>query len=141
VREIDRRMWAVLTNEASAAFSACLGPNSARALSVGTPPLDPPAPGGTEAGARPDQTRAPGAARKASPRGNLSRAIAEEIAALCEQGRIPLERGPDGLLIGTATLDALAAERGMPVSKLVRQLQFQRQFKPHAHGLLLAKGP
>ena len=137
VREIDGRMWAVLTREASAAFSTCLGPNSARALSVGTPPLDPPAPGGTEAGARPEQTRAPGAARKASPRGNLSRAIAEEIAAQCEQGQVPVERGPDGLLLGTATLEALAAERGMPVAKLVRLLQFQPDFKAHPRGLVL----
>jgi conjugal transfer pilus assembly protein TraI len=141
VREIDGRMWAVLTTEASAALSACLGPDRACALSVGTPAVESPAPGPAEAGARPERAQAPGAARKASPRGNLSRAIAEEIAAQCEQGQVPIERGPDGLLLGTATLEALAVERGMPVAKLIRLLQFQAQFRPHPRGVLLARRP
>jgi conjugal transfer pilus assembly protein TraI len=118
VREIDGHMWAVLTGEASAGLLACLGPDLGRALSVGTPAMESLAPEQTEAGARPEGAPAPAAPRKASPRGNLSRAIAEEIATLCEQGRVAVERGPDGRLIGTATLEALAAERGMPVSKL-----------------------
>jgi hypothetical protein len=75
------------------------------------------------------------------PRGNLSRAIAEEIAAQCEQGQVRVEHGPDGLLLGTATLEALAEERRMPVAKLIRLLQFQAQFRPHPRGVLLARRP
>ena len=138
VHEIDGRMWAVLTSEASAELSACLGPDLAHALSAGSPALEVPEPGQTEAGARPERAQAPGSARKASPRGNLSRAIAEEIATLCEQGQVPVERGPDGLLLGTATLEALAAARGMSVAKLIRLLQFQAQFRPHPRGVVLA---
>ena len=138
VHEIDGRMWAVLTSEASAELSACLGPDLAHALSAGSRALEVPEPGQTEEGARPERAQAPGSARKASPRGNLSRAIAEEIVALCEQGQVPVEHEPDGLLIGTATLEALAEERGMPVAKLIRLLHFQAQFRPHPRGVVLA---
>ncbi len=139
VLEIDGSMWAVLTNEASAALSACLGLDLARALSVNTPTLE--APASHNVGGRPEVARAPGTVSQASPRGNRSRAIAEEIAALCEQGQVPTERRPEGLLIGTETLEELAAERRMPAAKLLRLLQFQTQFKPHARGLLLVSGP
>ena len=141
VREIDGRIWAVLTAEASTAFSACLGPDLARSLSLGTHASESPSPGPNEAGATPEITRARGAAKKAIPRGNLSRAIAEEIAAQCEQGQVRVEHGPDGLLLGTATLEALAEERRMPVAKLIRLLQFQAQFRPHPRGVLLARRP
>jgi hypothetical protein len=67
--------------------------------------------------------------------------LAEAIMTLCEQEGIATEPTPKGLLLPTATLEALAAEHGMPVAKLIRLLQFQTQFRPHPRGVLLARPP
>ncbi|MFZ0789789.1 MAG: relaxase, partial [Chromatiaceae bacterium] len=79
----------------------------------------------------------PTGAPKAPSRGNTSRAAADALRALCEEGRVPTEQVAEGLLIEHATLTGVAAQRGVPPSKLLRLLQFQPDFKAHPRGLVL----
>ncbi len=143
VREMDGRMWTMLSADASAAVSALLerdrtpspaASTAAQGLVAG--PMGGETgktPAGTEERAEAKPTGAP----KAPSRGNTSRAAADALRALCEEGRVPTEQVAEGLLIEHATLTGVAAQRGVPPSKLLRLLQFQPDFKAHPRGLVL----
>ena len=143
VREIDGRMWAMLTAEASAAvaellergeFPAPAAPIVATGMAVHPVGRETgQAPARTQAGASPRPTGVP----KAPSRGNTSRAVADALRALCEGGQVPTEQVAEGLLIEHATLTGVAAQRGVPPSKLLRLLQFQPDIKAHPRGLVL----
>jgi conjugal transfer pilus assembly protein TraI len=153
VREIDGRMRAMLTVEASAAVATLLksvpeqvakevlavepvadGPVESEAAgdpSRHTDAIDPPAeqPGSTARATDPPKT---------PPRRSASRAFAEDLAAQCRDGRVPTTALPNGLLIDHATLAALAAEHRIPPSKLLRRLKHQPDFLPDTRGIILA---
>lgn len=144
VREIDGRMRAMLTVEASAAVATLLRPVLDRAptdVLVAAPGTNDPVgaeaasdapeapPGATALG--PDLPRTP-------PRRSAARAFAEDLAAQSRNGRVPTTALPNGLLIDHATLAALAAEHRIPPSKLLGRLKHQPDFIPDTRGIILA---
>jgi conjugal transfer pilus assembly protein TraI len=147
VREIDGRMRAMLTVEASAAVATLLESVSDRVpvevLGV-APEADDPV--GAADAIDPPESR-PGATALATdppkppPRKSAARAFAEDLAARCRAGRVPTTALPNGLLIDHATLAALAAERRIPPSKLLRRLKHQPDFIPDTRGIILAGRP
>ncbi|RKT45515.1 MobH family relaxase [Thiocapsa rosea] len=159
VREIDGRMRAMLTVEASAAVTTLLD----RLVEPAVEPLDVPpcdrvatdplgvAPGTDDpAGAAdaidPPESR-PGATALATdppkppPRKSAARAFAEDLATQCRDGRVPTTALPNGLLIDHATLAALASEHRIPPSKLLRRFKHQPDFIPDTRGIILAGRP
>ena len=147
VREIDGRMRAMLTVEASAAVATLLESVSDRVpvevLGV-APEADDPV--GAADAIDPPESR-PGATALATdppkppPRKSAARAFAEDLAAQCRAGRVPTTALPNGLLIDHATLAALAAEHRIPPSKLLRRLKHQPDFIPDTRGIILAGRP
>jgi conjugal transfer pilus assembly protein TraI len=147
VREIDGRMRAMLTVEASAAVATLLESVSDR-VPVEVLGVAPEADNPSEAEAAIDAPEAPPGATalapappKAPPRKSASRAFAEDVAARCRDGRVPTTALPNGLLIDHATLAALAAEHRIPPSKLLRRLKHQPDFLPDTRGIILAGRP
>jgi conjugal transfer pilus assembly protein TraI len=146
VREIDGRMWTMLTVDASTAVSALLertrkpAPAAPRGVACST---QAPALGTTPPNRRIDDGAHPAATdtAKARTRGNASRAIANEIRTLCESGQVPTERVANGLLIEHATLSAISAERGVPAAKLRWRLQLQPEFLSDPRGVVLVQRP
>jgi conjugal transfer pilus assembly protein TraI len=144
VREIDGRMRAMLTVEASAAVATLLESMSDRVpvevLRVAPEAEDPVgAEGAIDAPeAPPGATALAPAPPKAPPRKSAARAFAEDLAAQCQDGRVPTTALPNGLLIDHATLAALAAEHRIPPSKLLRRLKHQPDFLPDTRGIILA---
>jgi conjugal transfer pilus assembly protein TraI len=144
VREIDGRMRAMLTVEASAAVATLLESMSDRVpvevLRVAPEAEDPVgAEGAIDAPeAPPGATALAPAPPKAPPRKSAARAFAEDLAAQCRDGRVPTTPVPNGLLIDHATLAALAAEHRIPPSKLLRRLKHQPDFLPDTRGIILA---
>jgi conjugal transfer pilus assembly protein TraI len=159
VREIDGRMRAMLTVEASSAVTTLLD----RLVEPAVEPLDVPpydrvatdslgvAPGtddpvGATDAIDPPESR-PGATALAThppkppPRKSAARAFAEDLAAQCRDGQVPTTALPKGLLIDHATLAALAAEHRIPPSKLLRRLKHQPDFLPDTRGIILAGRP
>jgi conjugal transfer pilus assembly protein TraI len=156
VREIDERMRAMLTVEASAAVGTLLESvpeHVAEELLAVEPvadgPLDSKAAGdpsghtdAIEAPAeQPGATAFAPSPPKLPPRRSASRAFAEDLAAQCQDGRVPTTALPNGLLIDHATLAALAAEHRIPPSKLLRRLKHQPDFLPDTRGIILAGRP
>jgi conjugal transfer pilus assembly protein TraI len=147
VREIDGRMRAMLTVEASAAVATLLESVSDRVpvevLGV-APEADIPseAEAAIEApAAQPGATALAPSPPKPPPRRSAARAFAEDLAAQCLDGRVPTTALPIGLLIDHATLAALAAEHRIPPSKLLRRLKHQPDFLPDTRGIILAGRP
>ncbi|MFB1486834.1 MULTISPECIES: MobH family relaxase [unclassified Thiocapsa] len=160
VREIDGRMKAMLTVEASAAVTALLdrlveasgdrvATDGLGVETVADGPVESEAPGKPcRQGDATDTPEAPSGATalttdppKPPPRKSASRAFAEDLAAQCRAGRVPTTALPNGLLIDHATLAALAAEHRIPPSKLLRRLKHQPDFIPDTRGIILAGRP
>ena len=166
VREIDGRMRAMLTVEASAVVTTLLDrPVEAAVTPLVEPPVDRVAtetdtpnadgPGESEAAGNPSRQvdaievpeAQPGATAlapsppKLPPRRSAARAFAEDLAARCRAGRVPTTALPNGLLIDHATLTALAAEHRIAPSKLLRRLKHQPDFIPDTRGIILAGRP
>ncbi|UHD15056.1 MobH family relaxase [Thiocapsa bogorovii] len=166
VREIDGRMRAMLTAEASAVVTRLLDrqvepsveplvevPDDRVATETDTPNAD--GPGESEATVNPSRQvdaievpeAPPGAtslvpsAPKPQPRRSAARAFAEDLAAQCRGGRVPTTALSNGLLIDHATLAALAAEHRIPPSKLLRRLKHQPDLIPDTRGIVLAGRP
>jgi conjugal transfer pilus assembly protein TraI len=164
VREIDGRMRAMLTVEASAVVTTLLDRLVEAAVApldeppcdrVATDPFDIPpvadGPVGSETAGKPsrqgDAIEAPAAQPGATalapsppkppPRRSAARAFAEDLATQCRDGRVPTTAVPNGLLIDHATLAALAAEHRIPPSKLLRRLKHQPDFLPDTRGIIL----
>jgi conjugal transfer pilus assembly protein TraI len=165
VREIDGRMRAMLTADASAAVTTLLdrpvepsveppvhmpgdrvapkdcgvAPNAdgpVESEAVGNPSRQANAIEAPEA--QPGATALAAEPPKAPPRRSAARAFAEDLAAQCRAGRVPTTALPNGLLIDHATLAALAAEHRIPPSKLLRRLKHQPDFIPDTRGIILA---
>ena len=153
VREIDGRMRAMLTADASAAVTTLLDrPVEAAVAPPDEPPCDrvatdpfgvaPVADGPVES----EAAEAPSGATalttdppKPPPRKSAARAFAEDLAAQCRDGHVPTTPLPNGLLIDHATLAVLAAAHRIPPSKLLRRLKHQPDFIPDTRGIILAR--
>ncbi|CRI65664.1 hypothetical protein THIOKS1240002 [Thiocapsa sp. KS1] len=165
VREIDGRMRAMLTVEASVAVTTLLDrqvePSAEPLVEVPRDRVAPKAFGVAPNADGPVESEAvgnpsrqadaidiaeaqPGAtalaldAPKPPPRRSAARAFAEDLATRCRDGRVPTTAVPNGLLIDHATLAALAAEHRIPPSKLLRRLKHQPDFIPDTRGIILA---
>lgn len=131
VHELEGRHWTMLTTEATDAVVALLPSGECIPQAIAETAV-------AEQEADPIADTTPGT----PPRVNASRAMADAIRALCEEGGIATVAVTEGCLITHETLAALAAQHGMPTAKLVRRLQLQPQFTAHPQGvLLLSRAP